>query len=276
MGLKRSGLIVAKMAARLQQKLKMRRLPKSGWLEVERAGFLWRLDMDTYVGRMLAVQSVFEPATTRLVQNRVKPGMSVLDIGANFGYFTLLFARLVGNTGQVWAFEPTQKYREQLLWHIEHNQLAASVHILPYGLSDKTFSSAISIGSSSATLHWGSDMPPMGQEQIELKPLDGVAAELGIERVDFVKMDVDGHEPHCLRGGAALLQRFQPPIVLEFSQLNLHLAGSSVFEQAEVLRELGYVICHEETQRPFRSEIEFLRECGNYRTSCNVLAIANG
>ena len=96
---------------RLRKKRRIHSLPKSGWVEVERMGFQWRLHMDTDIGRRIAIQGIIDPQTTRLVKDLVRPGMQVLDVGANIGYFTLIMARAAGPSGHVWAFEPTKKYR---------------------------------------------------------------------------------------------------------------------------------------------------------------------
>ncbi len=252
---------------------KSNEVPRSGWVEVDRLGFRWRLNMDTYLGSTLVEKGIFEPDTTRLILDIVKPGMCVLDVGANIGYYSLLLARAVGPTGQVWAFEPVARYRDQLVWHLEQNNLASRVHVVPFGLSDKKTTAAIYLGDSSATLHWASDDRPRQQEQIKLKRLDDVKDGLGFDRIDFIKVDLDGHEPKFLRGASKLLRHYLPPIVLEFSQLNLYVSGSNVGEQATLLTEFGYVICCEKTRQPYSSEIEFLQNCGNFDRSCNVLAL---
>ena len=276
MTFKPSSKILSQLLGRVRKKMRIHFLPKSGWVEVDRMGFHWRLDMDTYIGRMIAIHDVFEPDTTRLLADLVKPGMHVLDVGANIGYFTLLMAQAVGPKGHVWAFEPTQKYREQLLWHVDCNELTSRVSVIPFGLSDESMSPMISIGDSSATLHWTKDVPPQQQEEIELHPLDDVVDELSIQQVDLVKLDIDGHEPHFIRGAARLLQQSKPRIVLEFSQRNLYIAGSSVKDQARSLQDLGYLIYNEKTQEPYTSAVEFLIDCGNFNYSCNALAVYRG
>ncbi len=253
--------------------MQLKTLPKTGWVEVNQLGLYWRVDIDTYIGHTIAVQGIFEPDTTRLIRDIVKPGMYVLDVGANIGYFTLLLAEAVGPNGHVWAFEPTKKYRDQLLWHIDRNKLSHLVTLLPYGLSDTSMTQVISIGDSSATLHWTGDAPPSQQEIIKLQPLDEVLADLNIKQIDLVKLDIDGHEPSFLRGATKSLRRYKPLIVLEFSQRNLYIAGSDVEKQVRLLQELGYVIYNEKTREPYASYLEFLVDCGNYSRSCNVLAV---
>lgn len=252
-----------------------RKLPKTGVIEVDELGFHWRLNMDSYIGRTIAEQGVFEPDTTKLVQEFVKPGMHVLDIGANIGYYTLILARAVGPTGIVWAFEPVTKYRDYLKWHVRENGFSSRVRIIPYGLSDKLTNCSISIEDTSATLHWSGDMLAPENERITLNSLDAIADELDIRRIDFIKIDVDGHEPQVLLGASKLLQQYLPPISLEFAQHCLHIAGSDVRIQARILQELGYVICSEKTRKPYKSEMQFLMECGNFDHSCNALAISN-
>jgi len=248
--------------------------PRTGWVEVKRMGFYWRLRADSFIGRMIIENGVFEPHTTKIVRDYVKPGMQVLDIGANIGYYTLLLAHAVGPEGRVWAFEPVTAYREQLEWHLNRNGLAHRVRVVPYGLSDTSVTCPIAIGDTSATLHWCGERPATRTEQITLHRLDDVAGNLGISRVDFIKLDVDGHEPKFLHGASKLLKEFHPPITLEFAQHCLHMAGSDVREQARLLSDLGYVICSEKTGQPYVSEIQFLMECGNFDHSGNALAIS--
>jgi FkbM family methyltransferase len=244
-----------------------------GTAEVTRQGMRWRLHLDHYLDREILRKGAFEKKTTRLVRRIVKPGMHVLDVGANFGYFTTLLAHHVGPQGHVWAVEPTRCFRSRIAWHLQANGLTDRVTIVPHGLSDRASDVEITIGESSATLHPVSVSRSSASETISLKRLDDISGELGIRRLDFVKVDIDGHEPMFLDGACELLQRHMPIVVIEFCEANLRVAGSDVHALRLQMEELGYTMYSERKRRPFRSNEEFVAECGSLRLSANVWGI---
>lgn len=262
--------MLRQLASRVKRRLTRPQPEPTGWVEATRLGLRWNLCLDRYLDREVYHHGAFEPASTRIVQATVKPGMRILDIGANFGYFTTLFAHLVGPTGHVWAFEPTQHYGSRIATHLRMNHLTERATVSPYGLSDKAFEARISIDESSATLH--QNAPEVTSEQVRFEKLDDVAASLGIDQVDLVKIDTDGHELAVLHGAQQLLRRTHPIIFIEFSQANLDLAGSDVRELHAALVDLGYELHSETTGKPFDSRKQFLAECGNYTHSANVWA----
>ena len=262
------------MGGRLLRAFRRRSMPSQGFVKVRRGGLTWGLHLENYLDREIFLHGEFESRTTELVREFVKPGMNVLDVGANFGYFTLILARLVGPTGRVFAFEPTRAYRERLLWHLKQNDVTDRVVVLDYGLSDKDETRVIHIGDSSATLHPAADEAAKGSETIRLRPLDRVADELALPRIDLVKVDIDGHEPFFLAGAKEFLAARRPALVMEFSQNNLATFGSDVVALKDQLERLGYELCSEKTGQPFATQNAFLVECGNYAFSANVWARA--
>lgn len=240
---------------------------------VQALGCRWRLPAGNCIADAIRQHGAWEIDTTRAVLAHVRPGMHVLDVGANFGYFTLLLAKAVGRSGRVWAFEPVAEYRERLVAHLRSNGLEDRVTVLPYGLSERTATVPIAVGTASATMHWTGGDPPNRNETIELRALDDVAGELGLQRLDFVKLDLDGHEPQFLRGARRTLARYRPSLSVEFAQHCLHAAGDDVRGQARLLERAGYVLCDERTGLPYPSEMEFLVACGNFDRSANVQAM---
>ncbi len=238
-----------------------------------------RFELDTrrYLDRELAAGRLWEPEATRLLASHVRPGMTVLDVGANFGYYTALFSRWVGASGRVFAFEPVAEYRARLERHVLVNGLA-NVTILPFGLSDAATEREFYVGECSATMHWIVAGKPRAVERARLERLDDwwahrVAAGQP-DRLDLIKADLDGDEGRFLAGARSTLRRLRPLLLLEFSRPNFEQAGSSCAAVAELLeRELGYVLCRERDATPYRGREQFLAEVDRMDRSANVLCV---
>ncbi len=240
-------------------------------IPMKRHGLKWELRADRYVDREVAL-GTFEKNTIRRLKVVVKPGFHALDVGANFGYFSLLMASLAGADGHVWSSEPTRHYRERLLRHIELNQMKKRVTVLPFGLSNADAKACIRVGTCSATMHPVGDYAQPQEETILLRPLDPVASEIGIKRLDFIKIDIDGHEPSFFEGARSTIAAFRPAMVIEFNQPNLEVAGFHVDTLRKMLEGMGYALRSEKTWAPYASRLDFLRECGNYCMSANAWA----
>jgi FkbM family methyltransferase len=245
-----------------------------GWVTCrDRAGIVWKLDSAQYVDGEILAHGVFEPESTQWVRKFLKPGMTVIDVGANFGYYTIQFSRLVGPTGEVHAFEPTTRFRIRLMEHVESNH-CANVTVVPSGLSDTCQRARIALGGDSATLHWPDDRKvPVGSEDITLITLDQYAGESSLNRLDFIKVDIDGHEPQFLAGAGKTLLRFRPMMLMEFMQLALMRSGAGVQSLAGSLKRMGYQLHSERTGRPFPTETDFLVEAMNCSHSTNILCV---
>ncbi len=137
----------------------------------------------------------YEPETTKLVREIVKPGDVALDIGASIGYFTFLLSKAVGPRGKVYAFEPTwQSFR-----YLCENRIANKAdNVFPYRLAA-----------------WDRDEPvrmPASTFANNTQWVSGVAIGdflscNGVKKVDFIKMDIDGAEPWALKGIEALIKQ---------------------------------------------------------------------
>lgn len=148
-------------------------------------------------------------------------GMVVLDVGASAGIFTLLASRLVGPEGKVVACEPIEGNRSCL----EQNLAARVVpNVVVYpsaiGASDGELTITLSTdnpGSHSAVLS------NLGRTVIvPVRSVDSLVRELGLERVDFIKADVEGMEPDVLRGAADTIRRFKPCLSMSAYHLPEH------------------------------------------------------
>jgi len=247
------------------------------WTEARRHGLLWQLDLERYLDREIYEHGCFETRTTDIVRQWVRPGMKILDVGANFGYFTTVFADLVGATGHVWAFEPTQKYGQRIHWHLNANSLVDRATVLDYGLSDRDEQRTIDIVDCTASLHISQDSVITGNETIRLRRLDDVAAELNLPKVDLVKIDIDGHEPFFIKGGREYLRKHQPAMLMEFAWQNLEAAGTDIWGLKSQLEELGYELYSESTMRRITTDMQFSAEAGDRtHSSANFWAFPAG
>ena len=169
----------------------------------------------------------------------------VFDVGAHAGQFSKLFAKLAPQ-GRVFAFEPSAYARSILQPALAWNRLG-HVEIVPKGLSDADGSLVLHTpikrrgGLGFGLAHFGGDegRPTMTQT-VNLTTLDGFFAGRGLNRLDFIKADVEGWEAHVLRGGRQTLAAHRPTLFLEVVETSLARAGSSPAEIWGLLTPLGY------------------------------------
>lgn len=190
---------------------------------------------DAVVSRDVA-RGAYEPFETALFEALVAPGSVCVDVGANIGYYTLLMAQRAGAQGRVYAFEPVPSIYMLLEKNIRANG---------YG-NVRAFPTALSSGEGSVDLYLnsynGGDnrmYPSEGMQriQVQTQALDALMEE----KVDVVKMDVQGAELQVLKGMRRVLSESHPVIVLEYSPMSIARMGEDPRELLQILAEEGYV-----------------------------------
>lgn len=231
---------------------------------------LW-LNNTGYLDKQIITKGAFEPLTTKAIKRFVKSGDVVIDVGANIGYYTVLLSKLVGATGKVFAFEPTKHFGGVLRDNIEINHLN-NIEIIDLGLSNQVQDLVIDIGPSSATLHSPAGFDKViNTEKISLTTLNAFLRERAPERIDFIKIDIDGHEPLFFDGAWDALERYSPIIIFEVSHLHYLEAGVAAWDFYDLVRSKGYKFFYEENFAEITSKEDFLRRCANFAYSSNVL-----
>ena len=176
------------------------------------------------------------------------PGGVVIDIGGHSGQYTKLLAAIV-TRGRVYTFEPSS-YSMSILRRVVGLRRLANVSLIAKGLSDAPGSLVLSTPLKPAgTFRFG--VAHMGgqddgkatarfREMVEVTTLDAFAAEVGLPRLDLIKIDVEGWEMRVLEGGSDTIRRFRPVIYLELVERLLARAGDSLESAWGLLASWGY------------------------------------
>lgn len=182
----------------------------------------------------------------------VKPGMTVLDIGANIGLYALAFSRLAGPTGQVYAFEPAPDLFAALddARRLNH---AANLRTFACGLGDRDATLCLRrsfFNSGDNRLGEGGDFPGDGAG-VPIRRGDDLVSDA--PSVDFIKIDVQGWELHALRGlGETIARSPGVQIYLEFWPRGLRDAGAGPEALWAFLKSGGFTV-HRETGGQWRA-----------------------
>jgi FkbM family methyltransferase len=143
----------------------------------------------------------YEAAKQRKIIEFVRPGMICWDVGANVGFYTLLFAELVGEGGQVFAFEPAPRNVELLRRHVEMNRYQ-NVRIFPCALGDFEGEAAFDPGLDTSMGH----MAARGPLKVSCSRADTLLAAGTVAAPDVIKIDVEGAEADVLRGARRAIE----------------------------------------------------------------------
>ena len=158
----------------------------------------------------------YEPELVSLLKRTLKPGMTVLDLGANIGYFSVIAAALVSDDGHVYAFEPMPQNFVRLRKNLEPFHRAVAY---PYAVSNVT--GAVPIHSSDKEAGWASIHPLHPRDDLPCSSsvsairLDDWLLDNSVNRIDFIKLDIEGSELDALLGAKQMLSHFHPTIVAE-------------------------------------------------------------
>jgi FkbM family methyltransferase len=197
------------------------------------------LTKDPGISRELALYKVHEPLATRLLMQTLRPGMNVVDIGGDIGYYALLEARIVGPAGCVIAIEPMPRNFLQLCRNVQANGYRQiHTHQLAIGDRDGTAPLYLSRRSNWHSMH--RNPSTIGQIQVAVRTLDSLLASYDLSTVDLVRMDLEGYEVVVINGMCRTIEKYGPRLLVE---LHPDLVGEQVtVEYLRTLRNLGYSV----------------------------------
>ena len=224
---------------------------------VERGGVRWNLDLREGIDFSIYLLGSFEPSTTKALQALAKPGNVIFDIGANIGAHTLGLARATAPDGRVYAFEPSHLAFAKLLRNLALNpelQSRTQTHQIWFAegkharLPEEIYASWPLVENETVHPHLrGKLLSTVGAR---VDTLDEFVEREGIERLDLIKIDVDGQEYPVLKGGAKSLGRFRPTLLMELSPYVQDEQDHGFAALIDLLREMEYSVQEVGSWRP--------------------------
>lgn len=207
----------------------------------------FRCYLREHMGSQIFFRGSYSTDCLAVLKHRLKPDSVFLDIGANHGEFSVA-AALMAPSGRVIAFEPMPRNLERLQANITLNQLT-NVRIMPLGLGDQQGTFPIhdqsapyedgTINEGLASLYAAGNRSRLSAS-IEVRLLDQLEPLLQLDRVDWIKLDIEGAEWPALRGAQRILQRYRPTLMVEIGRATCRAAGYEAESFAHWLKAQGY------------------------------------
>jgi FkbM family methyltransferase len=212
----------------------------------DRWGFELRLSHHYHIDRNILIYGDYDHELHLLLERRIKPGMTALDVGSNLGEMALHMGRLVGATGHVHAFEPMPGAFGRLSEHVARNRLENVVRAWPLALGNHEGMLHLHAPREEADNQGlGSIVNPEiagASERIEVaaSTLDAWRHHESTGKIDFIKLDIQGAEWLFFEGAAETLRTCRPEIAMEISPSDLSKIGHTSRDLVLAVEKLGY------------------------------------
>lgn len=161
---------------------------------------------------------IYENKQAGIMARSVSKGDHCFDLGSHVGYFTIILAKLVGDKGKVFSFEPVKEGFEFQKKSVEKNHFN-HVQLFNFALGDMATMQKAYIFSDSGMAHFDRSILGLSEDHesdlLEVCRLDSIPQVRDIERLDFMKVDVEGFEHNALKGGLETVKKHRPDMLIE-------------------------------------------------------------
>jgi FkbM family methyltransferase len=221
----------------------------NGWIVMDKydGDLKIKVDRSSYIGSCIYWRGYHQVHELMLLKQLLSPDMVFADVGANQGEFTIFAAKRLW-MGKVLAFEPLESMFQQLMTNIQLNGFE-NVVAYNFGLSD-TAGTAEIYTSTDFTRHrsfheglattFPTNYRSTNIGRVKLELFDEVFEDSGLNRLDIVKIDVEGAELSVLAGGYKTLERYRPVIIIEINEETSNAAGYTRHDVIGLLEKLKY------------------------------------
>jgi FkbM family methyltransferase len=234
------------------------------WLKDEAIAL--HISTSSYIEWKILAEGNYESATGKLINLSLQPGEVAMDIGANIGVHTLRMAKSVGPNGKVLSCEPMPHLQSKLKKNVVLNKLDTIVSIIPKAVSD--FEGKTRMKGLPENFNQGTGrMDENGDIETEVITGDKLLEGLNLNRLDLVKIDIEGYEMKAINGLKNSLKTYRPRLLVEYDRDYWKKCDSSWEEFFNLMTELNYHVYKIET-----FTLTKIEDTPNV-TSCNVFCL---
>jgi FkbM family methyltransferase len=211
-----------------------------------RWGHLLNLSYGYDIDRWILLHGTYDHALHRFIEHQLKPGMLVMDVGANLAEVALHMAERVRPAGKVYAFEPISHIYQRLLVHISQNQQNSTVQTFSLALANQNGPMPIAFADVNANHQGMASLVNLNKDALSEKStvftqtIDDFTEEHRISRIDFMKIDVQGGEWLLLEGGHKVFAELGPDLLIEVSPFELQDLGKNGRDLVAFVESFGY------------------------------------
>jgi len=196
---------------------------------------------DTGISSELLIYGNHEPLTTEIILDELSEGMICIDIGSNIGYYALLESKKIGKNGNVLAIEPSPENFSTLVYNIKL-QNDQNINAFNFAIGDKNDEIEFLISKKSNWSKVKDENDIIESEdkiiKIPLKTLNSFVKDNQLEKIDLLRMDVEGYENNIIDGAIEVLTKFKPKIMVEIHKMIM--GKKKTREILEKLKKLNY------------------------------------
>jgi FkbM family methyltransferase len=213
--------------------------PEPGLVKL-RSGALIQTTQVDHLQLLLYYFGTFEPECLAAMHRIIKPGDTVLDVGANIGLFTLEASLSVGSSGRVIAIEAMPEHATAVVHSARSNGMM-NVEVISVAAGDRIGEAILTLPrNTNYGMFTVGDVAGDVSFKVPVQRIDDIVAERGVKSVAFIKMDIEGSELNALIGAEQTLRNFHPTILIELDEDHLAACKTSSHEVKSFLNRLGY------------------------------------
>jgi len=180
---------------------------------------------------------IYEKEQTSFMCKIIKKEDCCLDLGSHVGFFTMLFARLVGKDGKVFSFEPVKEGHNFQKKSVKKNRFS-NIKLFNFALGDVVEDKKAYVFSDSGMARFDRSILGLEESQqtdiFQIRTLDSISEVTKLEKLDFMKIDIEGFEYRALLGGKNTIKKYKPNMLIEIHSRDNYEGIYSL------LRELDY------------------------------------